>query len=365
MHDFSDLRNTDDEFRILHDRCELAAKIWSRTFSGLGAVTFREKGEKGVCDLWSNLLREHQKGFYNEGLEKLGISTDEPPAIVAAKYHYFTNIIGGLEMDYMEESEKKVWIRYRAPMWTYAGITMLAMPSRLRRVIFSAWHPFNGVMMGNKRLGWVATKFVMEGDPYDEGYFIEYENDITLEETLRYETVHSTPEFELGKAPKFDTSTWPPARILKARRNWSREYVRETVQSLFNLYGEQATLYILAQVMRGVAIQYTPEIRHDLSISGCDLGACTAVLAGILEAFDQNFTVVKVDHNTARFELDSFKPFRPGEASDGIRAACFEFPTMVTRMMNGQMSLTRTPVVTYSDPGRETWILEDKERWLW
>ena len=92
MIDFSELKNTDDGFRILHDRCELAAKIWSRTFSALGAVTFREKGEKGVCDLWESLLREHQKGFYNEGLKKLGISEDESPAVVAAKYHYLTNM---------------------------------------------------------------------------------------------------------------------------------------------------------------------------------------------------------------------------------------------------------------------------------
>lgn len=67
----------------------------------------------------------------------------EPPARRAANYHSFTNMIGGVTMDYIEEAPKKVWIRYTAPMSTYPGTTMLAMPGSLRRRIFTAWHPRN------------------------------------------------------------------------------------------------------------------------------------------------------------------------------------------------------------------------------
>jgi hypothetical protein len=155
----------------LRVRCEVAAKLWGRTFSALTAMTFREKGEDAIHKLWFLLLASHQGDHFREGLKKLGIH-DDPPAVAAAKYHYFTNIIGGLDMEYVEESPRKVWIRYKAPMWTYAGVAMIALPGSLRRTILSSWHPRNGIYMGCPRLGYVGTKFIMEGEPYDEGYFI-------------------------------------------------------------------------------------------------------------------------------------------------------------------------------------------------
>ena len=111
-------------------------------------------------------VRSPRSGW--EGIEKLGIHEDTP-AVAAAKYHYHTNIIGGLDMEYCEESDRKAWIRYKAPMWVYDGVGMLAMPGGLRRTVFSAWHPRNGRLMGCPRLGYVGTKFIMEGRGVDGG----------------------------------------------------------------------------------------------------------------------------------------------------------------------------------------------------
>ncbi|MGY4352987.1 hypothetical protein ACVWXM_009504 [Bradyrhizobium sp. GM7.3] len=133
-----------DDLAQLRIDCEVANKLWGRTFSGLSAITYREEGEDAVCELYVRVLRQHQTGHYREGLRKLGIRDDEPPAVAAAKYHYLTNAIGGLSMEYIEESPKKVWIRYIAPMWTFAGTAMMALPGSLRRKTFTAWHPRNG-----------------------------------------------------------------------------------------------------------------------------------------------------------------------------------------------------------------------------
>ena len=132
------------------------------------AVTYRELGEAALHKLWFDVLCNHQVDRYREGLDKLGIHEDTP-AVAAAKYHYHTNIIGGLDMEYCEESDRKAWIRYKAPMWVYDGVGMLAMPGGLRRTVFSAWHPRNGRLMGCPRLGYVGTKFIMEGRDVDGG----------------------------------------------------------------------------------------------------------------------------------------------------------------------------------------------------
>lgn len=356
---------TEADLCELRSNCELATKIWGRTFSALGAITHREKGAEAVGKLWVNLLRQHQQGFYNEGLKKLGISPSEPPAVAAAKYHYLTNAIGGIPIDYVEETPQKVWIRYRAPMWTYAGVTMLALPGELRRTIFRGWHPHNGAMMGNKRLGWVSTKFIMEGDPYDEGYFIEYDRDLGPGEEMRYEVVHSTPEFDPAKAPQLDSKQWPEARLLKARRNFSREYVKETIYALLQMYGEQATLYILRMTMRCLAIQYTHEIKADLGISENHLQACVNLLTGMLCACDQDFALEKISDTKQRIILKSFKPFAIHEATDALRRECFEFQVMAVRLMNGYIALRRSSGENFGVQKEEVWEIEDMGRWLW
>src|SRR5699024_1065492 len=117
----------------LREDCRLGTKFWSIVFSTLTTMTFREKGEDTTLRLWKNTLSGHQGDHYIEGLRKLGIGENEPPAVIAAKYHYLTNKLAGLDMEYIEESPKKVWVRYLAPMWTYPGNALVAMPAAVRR----------------------------------------------------------------------------------------------------------------------------------------------------------------------------------------------------------------------------------------
>lgn len=355
---------SDVDLRRLEAECLLSSKLWGRTFSALTAITYRERGPDAFYKLWMTFLGKHQASHYLQGLKKLGIADDEPPAVKAAKYHYFSNILGGLTLQYMEESPKKVWIRYTAPMWTYAGVSMMTIPGHLRRAATAGWHPGNGRMMGSDRLGWVSTKFIMEGEPYDEGYFIEYDHDIRPEQSMRREIAWSTPEFDPAKAPTLDPVAWPRARVLKARRNYSKGYVRETVESLLDLYGEKITYFIVQEASRCMAVQYTHELKADMAILGHDAEAATQFLAGLLRACDQDFSVEKVGEARYAIALKSFKPF-DDIPSDDLRKALFSFQEMAVRLINGRLKITRSWDMHAGPPGIEVWEVSDTGGWRW
>ena len=309
--------------------------------------------------LWFDVLCGHQLGHYREGLAKLGIA-DDPPAVAAAKYHYITNLIAGLAMEYVEESSRKAWIRYTAPMWVYDGIAMTAMPADLRRTVFSAWHPRNGRLMGCPRLGYVGTKFIMEGDPYDEGYFYEYDHDLGPDEILRYEHVAETPEFDPAQAPTLDPAVWPEARLVKARRNFSAGYVRTTVNVLLATYGDVAAWYLVQQTMRCLAVQYIHAFRDAQGLEGNDARTVATLFAGLLDGSFQDFETEEVSERHHRIVLRSFKPFAD-DASEGLRAACFHFQTMGARVLNGRLRVSRRA----EGPTCEVWDIEDTGRWLY
>jgi hypothetical protein len=350
---------TGEALEQLEHQCGIATRLWGRMFSGLTAITFREKGEPALHRLWHDVLVDHQGDRYLEGMKKLGIDRD-PPAIAAAKYHYYTNLIGGLDMEYAEESPRKAWVRYTAPMWTYDGVAMLCLPASLRRTILGSWHPRNGLMMGCPRLGWVATKFIMQGDPFDEGYFYEYDHDLAPEERYRFEHVTHTPPHDAGKAPTLDPDEWPQARLVRARRNFSSGYLRNTVEILLRHFGDEPTWYLVQQTCRGLAIQYAHDMGQRLGVTGTGARDVAQLLTGLLACCGQSFEHEDASATHQRIVLSSFKPFAD-DAPEGLRAAMFHFQAMSARVLNGQLRITRT----VDGPTREVWDIEDTGRWLW
>jgi len=344
--------------------CLLAEKFWGRTLSGLTAITYREKGEPAFLDTWFQTLRSHQNVHYIDGLKKLGISDDEPPAVKACKYHYLTNQIGGLNMEYIEESPKKCWIRYLAPMWTYSGIALLAMPAHTRRTMSRAWHPRNGEMMGCDRLQYVRTKTIMEGDPYDEGYWIEHDRPLASEETLLFKIEIRTPEFDPDNAPKLDPEVWPAERVYKARPKFGGGYVNRIITVLLSKFGLDSTCYIIGQTMRCLAIQYIHELKDDQRIEGTDVHAVADIFAGILRACRQDYSVERVSPTRSRIVLNSYKPF-DWEIPDKIRDELFEFQRMGARILNGRLKVSRSFAPDYGPIETEVWDFEDSGRWLW
>lgn len=344
-------------------RCNLASAFWWGVVSSITAIAYRERGEHDLSQIWYKILTGEQTDRFKDGLIKLGIEEDELPARKAAKYHYFSNSIGGLNMQYIEESPKKVWIRYIGPNGTYPGLAMLATPASQRRTVFSSWHPRNGELMGCPRLGYVATKFTSEGDPYDEGYFMEYDRDLRPEERIQFEIVRETPEFDPSKAPKLDPEHWPRARLLKGMRNFPRDYVAKATHVLENLYGERKTTSMIATAMRCMGVQLTGGLSSQLGIEGADLESIADFHAGILHGCYEDFEITERTDRILELRRNSFLPFT-GHVTDARRDAFFEFQSSATRMFSGHVRASRRTEQTQNGES-EIWRFEDTGSWLW
>jgi hypothetical protein len=130
------------------------------------------------------------------------------------------------------------------------------------------------------------------------------------------------------------------------------------------MYGENATNYLVAEAMRGLAIQFAHELRKDLGIEGNDVASLAATLTGAAIAFGQTFQSVALGPGRHRIIIDSFKPF-DDDAPESLRAAFFEFQIMAVRIWNGRVSITRRAQSVGGDRAQEVWELEDHGRWIW
>ncbi|WP_247358214.1 hypothetical protein, partial [Bradyrhizobium sp. 39] len=342
----------------------LAEKFWGRMFGGFLATTYQDKGETAYLDTYFQTLRSHQNVKFLEGLKKLGVREDEPPAVKACKYHYFSNILGGLKLQYIEESPKKCWIRYLAPRATFTGLAILAVPAHTAKTVAHSWHPRNGELLGCDRLQYVRTKNMMEGDPYDEAYWVELDRPVAPEERLIFRPEIRTPEFDPAKAPQLDPKLWPEGRRLKARANYSAGYVSRTTSVLVSKFGVEAAADIVGRTMRGLAIQHINELKADQGIEGADLHSVVQFFAGILTACRQEFQIEKVSPTKTRIVLKSYKPF-DWEVPEKLRDAFFEYQRIAVRIMNGRVKLFRSVAPEFGATEAETWEFEDTGRWLW
>jgi hypothetical protein len=352
--------SVEDDIVHLKRRVDIAGTFGWSIVSGITAMVLREKGEGGLNNVWRSLMTAEQSQRFVEALEKLGIKGDTP-AVTAAKYHYFSNSIGGINMQYMEESPRKVWIRYLPPWGTYPGIAALAVPTSVRRTILSTWHPRNGDLLGCARLGWVATKFVAEGHPYDEGYFLEYDRDLKPEERFKVQHVEKTPEFDASRAPKLDPLAWPEARILKGSANYASDYVRHVIEVVVKQFGMNAACYLIESAMKLLAVQFTPVLKGMAGVEGNGAAALAQMYATIMGAFKNDPQWKRTGEGSADVTFDTFEPF-PFQKTDEMRRAVFAFVDIGVRTLNGHIKLGRE---FDRDTGAERWTFVDTHKWLW
>ena len=120
----------------LQRQCDFISRLYWLFVGGMTVVTLFQHGEETVVKWRFKMLNRHQSGHFIEGLKKLGIDPDnEPPAVVAAKYHYFSNGLGGIDLEMVVESPKKAWIRYNSP-YVPDGTGWLANPPSVGRAPF-------------------------------------------------------------------------------------------------------------------------------------------------------------------------------------------------------------------------------------
>ena len=134
--------------------------------------------------------------------------------------------------------------------------------------MFSGWHPYNGEALGCPNLGFVVTKVFQDGEPYDEGYFQEFDRALHPDERIQYRPALMSPDFVPDAAPRLDPVLWPDERRWRANRNFARAYMEDTVRVCLELYGVQETAAHIAQAFRIFSVQFHEVYRKLLGVTG-------------------------------------------------------------------------------------------------
>ncbi|MCC6717289.1 MAG: hypothetical protein IT555_05350 [Acetobacteraceae bacterium] len=233
---------------------DAVAEWYHAFFTGmvLSAVTRRSAADAAEF-VFAVYRRQHLERFL-PGLRKLGLD-GKPDAVAAAQYHYLSNAIGGVNVEWIGESDRKSWVRYPPPRWMWHGTAICGVPGVVSRAMLRAWHAHNGVSLGNLRLGFVCTGQTVEGDPGLEGYYLEHDRDLAPEERLRFARHEQAPRFDAALAPVLASDTWPLARVMKAKRNYALAYVRTAIPAAIQLWGAAEASALLALTGRLVGMQ--------------------------------------------------------------------------------------------------------------
>lgn len=343
----------------LKKKNETIARFWGLHWTAIQLTILREHGGDALAKFKYEILRRHQRSHFLQGVDKLGIDRSLPPAIIAARYHYLSNAIGGLKMEYVEESPRKVWIRYLAPAWSFPGASLFAVPVAVERAMFSGWHPFNGQSLGCPRLGFVVTKVFQEGEPYDEGYFLEYDHDLDDDERIRFEAVTASPDFDPAKAPELDPTEWPEDRLVKAKRNFALGYVEDAVQTAIQMYGVHGAAYCIGHAARLAAIQFSGELKDTLGISGNKARDLVALFASLASFAGETFEVRESTPGAYSIYRTNRILSRNPVASE-IYAALFEFVKTSAKVLNPRIRVTLKSIDIH-DGISEQWTVEDTE----
>ena len=186
--------------------------IYHSYLTGLILMLASRAGAARAAEVVFRTFRRQQLARFAPGLKKLGLDK-LPHAVACAQYHYLSNQVGGVKVEYVFESDKKAWVRYPPPRWIWSGTAICGIPSEVSRAMLQGWHANNGVVLGNPRLGFVCTGQTVDGQPGLEGYYKEWDHDLAPEERLQFSPGERCPPFQAEFAPRLPGNTWPEERL--------------------------------------------------------------------------------------------------------------------------------------------------------
>jgi hypothetical protein len=271
-------------------RWRSVADLYHAYFTGLILTVVTRRGTADAAEFVFRIFRRQQQERFLPGLEKLGLS-GLPPAVAAAQYHYLSNWIGGVCVEYMYESDRKAWIRYPPPRWIWRGTAICGVPGEVSRAMLRGWHANNGVSLGNPKLGFVCTKQSVDGQDGLEGYYYEHDHALEADQRLVFARHLEAPMFDAAKAPALPVSSWPKPRLEKAYRNYAMEYVRTAAPVAVQLFGPGDAGYLLQRTGKLIGMQYFDEIARGFGSSGGRAQNFETFLRVLFDAQDDAATV--------------------------------------------------------------------------
>lgn len=256
------------------------AGLYQAFLTGLILTTVTRRGGQSAAELVFRTFRRQQLEKFLPGLDKLGLR-GLPDAVAAAQYHYLSNRLGGVRVEYMYESDRKAWIRYVPPRWIYMGASICGVPSEVSRAMLRGWHAHNGVSLGNPRLGFVCTKQTTDGQPGLEGYYLEDDHDLGPEERLRFAPGEEGPDFDPARAPRVEGADWPPERLQKIARGYAMDYVRTILTELVAAFGPAEARHLGGVTGTLIGMQSYAETAELLEVRGTTAADFARYLAAL------------------------------------------------------------------------------------
>ena len=275
------------------------ADLYHAYFTGLILTVVTRRGTADAAEFVFRVFRRQQQERFLPGLKKLGID-HLPPAVAAAQYHYLSNWIGGVHVEYMYESERKAWIRYPPPRWIWKGTAICGIPSDVSKAMLRGWHANNGVALGNLKLGFVCTKQSVDGQDGLEGYYYEYDRPLELDQRLVFARHQEAPMFDRTSAPALPVSSWPRPRLEKAYRNYAMEYVKTAAPVMVQLFGPEEAGHLLRLTGKLIGMQYFDEVAQALSQAR---GGANEFAGFVRALFDAQDDVAEIVNSAASFEI--------------------------------------------------------------
>ncbi len=226
---------------------------------GLELMVATQAGPAVVGEWMFKLFRrQHQEKFLSS-FAKLGLD-GLPDAVACAKYHVLSNGIGGVAVEYIYESDRKAWVRFRYPRWMFDGPTICGVPVEASRGFLKGWYAQNGVSLNNPRLGFVCVSEDMTGQFGLCGYFMEYDHELSDDERLQFAADERPPPFDPADQPAAPAGDWTEERLAKANRNYAVEYIRNGIAELVTVLGDEKALAICHRAARLTGLQHYPRM---------------------------------------------------------------------------------------------------------
>lgn len=253
------------------------AHLYHTLFTGLILTVVTRRSAADAAAWIEALFRKQHHAKFLSSFEKLGLG-HMPPAVAAAAYHYHSNRIGGVDVEFMQESDRKAWVRFPPPRWIYPGATICGVPSEVSRAMLRGWYAENGRSLGVPGLQFVCTGQTMDTQSGLMGYFIEHDQPVAEDERLIFRPGEIAPAFDASRAPNLPEGEWPPERLEKARRNYAMEYHRTGIPLLFSMFGVAEAHHLLRTACWLVGAQLSREIAGMLGETGEDEAALIRIL---------------------------------------------------------------------------------------
>jgi hypothetical protein len=246
---------------------QAAARLYHAYFTGLILTLVIRRSASDAAEWVFRVFRHQHHEKFLSSFGKLGL-TGMPDAVACAAYHYLSNSIGGVSVEFMRESDRKAWVNFVPPRWIYPAASICGVPSEVSRAILRGWYAQNGVSLGNPRLGFVCTAQTTDGQHGLAGYFLEHDRDLAPEERLQFRPGELAPPFDPAKAPALPASEWPAERLAKAERNYAMEYIRTGLPRLAELFGPAEAAHLGRVTGQLIGAQLYRECAALLGIGG-------------------------------------------------------------------------------------------------